>query len=300
MTDKIDLDELDVDDDEDPTEAPNRGDWFWRGEGDPEAEPADEDAWASAGLGKSVGGGTTAGGEKDDVESRAENGVGRGAGDRGGSDGTGDDIDGEGADDDADDAADHQPAPRVPRQSDGAPVGIPVQQGGAGSGQGDATSSSQGQEGTEQTSRGAAGEDTDRQESTASTGPGSAAHDAEVDADDMTLAFTYGAISRLADPRAAVADAEGWTDWIGIVGDVEAHVINKFQRDHRVDVDFFSGAGTGAAERLASIGETSMFYADRMVVVGREDADEPVAEAAGWEFVPLREAAGEAGWDVEE
>lgn len=247
MTERIDLDDLDVEPSEESDDRPNRGDWFWQGEGDPEEEPDAADVW-SAGTAADTG-----------------------------------DESGPGADDAADDRPDasatadrdHQPAPRVPSETDGAPVGIPIQQGGAGGGSPEREADAR-----------------------AASGAEPAAEDDDAGADDMTLAFTYGAIGDLPDPRAAVADAEGWSDWIGIVGDVGAHVINKFQRDHAVDVDFFNGSGTGPGERLAEIDERSMFHADRMVVVGREGEDEHVAERAGWEFVPLREAAEKADWKL--
>ncbi|MFC6989493.1 hypothetical protein ACFQJD_13685 [Haloplanus sp. GCM10025708] len=111
----------------------------------------------------------------------------------------------------------------------------------------------------------------------------------------MTTAFTYGAIRKLADPRRAVAEARGWSDWVGVVGDVDAHVLNKFQREHQLDLDFFNGTGTGPAERLATVDEHSMFYANRLVVVGT-DGESWIATDADWEFVPLAEAAEGADW----
>ncbi|MFC7177771.1 DUF7124 domain-containing protein [Halosegnis marinus] len=114
------------------------------------------------------------------------------------------------------------------------------------------------------------------------------------DADEMTLAFTYRAAKALADPAAATTDAARWSDWVGIVGDVPTHVLNKFQREHVIDLDFFNGSGTRPTERLAEIGPSSMFYAERMVLVGL--ADEAGMEPEGWEFRPLEEAAEKAGW----
>ncbi len=92
-------------------------------------------------------------------------------------------------------------------------------------------------------------------------------------------------------------EARGWADWVGIVGDVEAFVINEFQRDHGIDADFVSGAGQEPAERLADIDKHSMVDAERMVLVGRPD-DEPIAERTGWEFIPLADAAEKADWDL--
>lgn len=165
------------------------------------------------------------------------------------------------------------PVPHVPRPNKDRPVGIPVASGGAGSGP------SQG------TEAGAPGE-------MASGGP----HGGGVD--DMTMAITYNAFRRLERPRAVAATAREWADWIGIVGREDAHVLNKFQRDEGLDLDFFNGTGTGPGERLAAIDEHSMFFADRMVVVGVEGRDEPIADTAGWEFVPLDGAAAKADWAI--
>ena len=229
MTDRIDLDDIDTDEGE-PDERPNRGDWFWRGEGDPDAEPAEGFATASPSA-------------------------------------------------DGDDG--HAATPRVPRQGDDKPVGIPVEGGGAGSSP-------------------AGDREGGVPEESAGDRPTTGAAPHGEDTDDMTMAMTYRAAKRLTHPASAFADAEGWADWVGIVGRVETPVINRFQREHGVDADFFSGTGTGPGDRLAEIGPRSMFYADRMVVVGVAGEDERVAAAADWEFVPLREAAEKADWVLDE
>lgn len=187
--------------------------------------------------------------------------------------------------------------PRVPREHDDRPVGVPVESGGAGGGPD-----------REQPTGGVPGDDPGGEETPATAGTGgrdarptagSASHGSASDPVDMTLAFTFDAIRSLANLHSALADAEQWTDFVGVVGDVDAHVINKFQRDERVDLDFFNGSGTGPGDRLAAIGETSMFYADRMVLVGVDDTERAWAEDAGWEFLPLEEAAGKAEWELE-
>jgi hypothetical protein len=172
--------------------------------------------------------------------------------------------------------------PHVPRSNRDRPAGVPASAGGAGAGARSSGNEGDGEPADERAERDTLGE----------TGP----HGGGVD--DMTLAFTYRAARRLADPAGAVADASSWADWIGIVGDVPAHVINKFQREHVIDADFFNGSGTGPGERLAEIGPHSMFYAERMALVGVPGEDEPVAERAGWEFVPLPEAAEGTGWEL--
>lgn len=259
MTDEIDLDELDVQDDE---ETPNRGDWFWSGEGDPEDEP---DPGATGTESVRPDSDAEAGGP--DAAARASPDADTGGGGNGG------------------DAASADPGgqtvPHVPRENKDKPVGIPTDSGGAG---------------------GAAATDTDPASNVAKD---PAAGEESVEAsgphgggtDDMTMAVTYDAARQFADPQVVFREARAWADWVGIVGDVDAFVINKFQRDNGIDADFFSGAGQEPAERLADIDEHSMFYAERMVVVGRPD-DEPIAERTGWEFVPLADAAEKADWDL--
>jgi hypothetical protein len=265
MTDRIDLDEL-TGTDEEETETGNRGDWLWRGDEAGDVEPtAPEEASSAvadattdeAGTGPGTDATSTA-----DVADAAD----AASGSRSGSD--------VGAD---------EAVPHVPRSNRDRPAGVPESSGGAGAGSSPRERSGDGGD------DGASAERTER-DTLGETGP----HGGGVD--DMTMALTYRAARRLADPAAAVADASSWVDWIGIVGDVPAHVINKFQREHVVDADFFNGSGTGPGERLAEIGPHSMFYAERMVVVGVPGEDEPVAEAADWEFVPLPEAAEGAGW----
>lgn len=237
MTDRIDLDELDIDEDGEPHEQDGGdGDWLQHS--------------ADADTGRDGNGGSSDTAESTDA------------------------------------------VPHVPRENKDRPVGIPVESGGAGTGAGGE------QPDKRNDTRSAHGE------STAVTAGGGTDSGFERDsgphggADDMTLAFSLEALQRLADPRAVCADANQWADWIGIVGDAPAHVLTTFQRDHGIDLDFFNGGGMGPAERLADIDGHSMFYAERMVLVGVDEADERIAETAGWEYVPLSEAAEGAGWTL--
>ncbi|SEW14805.1 DUF7124 domain-containing protein [Natrinema salifodinae] len=259
MTERIDLDDLDVETEDDETEESNPGDWFWRGEGDPDAEPTTR--WSESEPDREAG-------ETGETGEAASDANGATAGETGSDESGGD----------APDPA-SQPAPRVPRSEAQKPAGIPTSGGGAGTG--------------------ATGE---RREGAAS-GPrpaGSAAegpHGGGVD--DMTIAFTYRAVQRLAHPAAVFADAYGWSDWIGIVGDVGTPAITKFQREYSVDADFFTGSGTDPSERLQEIDRTSMFYAERMLVIGVDEDDEAIAEAADWEYLPLETAAEKADWELD-
>ncbi|RKD95583.1 DUF7124 domain-containing protein [Halopiger aswanensis] len=250
MTERIDLDELDVGDDDEPEEESNPGDWFWRGEGDPEDEPPR----------------TTGPAVKSDDAGEDSDGA-----EAPGADGNANAVD-----------QNSQPAPHVPKAESGKPVGIPAATGGAGAGAG-------ADDGGEP---GAAEPAEPRPAGSAAEGP----HGGGVD--DMTIAFTYQALQHLEHPAAVFADAYSWSDWIGIVGDVGTPAITKFQRDHNLDADFFTGSGTDPSERLAEIDRTSMFYAERMVVIGTGERGETIADAADWEYIPLETAAEKAGWEL--
>jgi hypothetical protein len=239
MADRIDLDEIDV---EEPDEesAANHGDWLWRGEGDPADEP--EPAWSS--------GSDSTGVEDADFEPESP------------------------GDDDPTSVGPDGPVPGVPRESTGT-VGVPESGGGAG-----------------------AGTPSNRDSSELPEPSPQRAEHGGTEPNGMTLAFTYEALNRLSDPGFVVTDARGWADWIGVVGKVSTPAIKGFQRRERLEIDFFGGSEEGPEKRLVDVTPESMFYAERMVLVGAEN-DEPIAEAAGWEFVPLAEAAEKAGWTIE-
>jgi hypothetical protein len=242
MTDRIDLDDLDVSTDDDEPD-PNRGDWFWKGDGDPEDEPDATDERA-------------AGGQQRERDSTAAQSTEQNERDDGSADG---------------EQSSSQSIPRVPRSNDDKPIGVPMEAGGGG---------------------GAAAQNRDDDAGDAPYGDPYGGTTA-----DMTLAFTYEAIQRLELLHAALSDVETWSDYVGIVGEVPAHVLGKFQREQRLDLDFFNGGGTGPAERLAEVDEHSMFYAERMVVVGTGD-ESWIADEAGWEFVDVTEAAAKADWEL--
>ncbi|WP_137286891.1 DUF7124 domain-containing protein [Halorussus salinisoli] len=266
MTERIDLDELDAG--ETDEDDPNPGDWFWRGEGDPEDAPEAVTEVETSGSESPAGSSPSDSGGEVSSETSSD------------------------------------PIPRVPRENEDKPVGVPADSGGAGVGveSGGADSTPADEAGaSERDARDANAHDAHASasvETNNSSRSPSGPHGGG--ADDMTLAFTYAAATRLSNFGAVAADAYGWADWVGLVGRVPAHVLNKFQRDRNVDLDFFNGASADPGERLARIGPRSMFYSERMVVVGVPGEDEDVAETADWEFVPLPEAAEKAGWEVGE
>lgn len=117
-----------------------------------------------------------------------------------------------------------------------------------------------------------------------------------MDGGDLTLAFDLGALRRLGDPAGAVADADRWSEHVGIVTDRPTHVLTKFARDHAID-QAFSPSPEPAAESLRHAKDH--FGTDRHVHVGTRPEHEERATEAGWEYLDVEEAAGEAGWPLE-
>jgi len=119
----------------------------------------------------------------------------------------------------------------------------------------------------------------------------------EAETHDLTTAFTLSALQSLDNPAGVVSEARSWSDWVGVVGKVDAPTMNTFLRRNTVDIDFFNGAGT-PKERLQRISaDASAFHSDRLVLVGTADQAD-MAAVDGWEFQDLEETAAEAGWDL--
>lgn len=111
----------------------------------------------------------------------------------------------------------------------------------------------------------------------------------------LTLAFDLTALQRLADPEAVVQDARSWSEYIGIVSEQPTYVVTKFAREHRIRQDFFSGP-RGREESLEQIRE--QFRTDRHVFVAVTEADAELAEAVGWEYLTVEDAADAADWEL--
>ncbi|MFW6317016.1 MAG: DUF7124 domain-containing protein [Halorubrum sp.] len=112
---------------------------------------------------------------------------------------------------------------------------------------------------------------------------------------DMTLAFELEALKALADPNDVFNNARQWTEYVGVVSEKPTYVVTNFTRKHRVRQDFFSGP-RGVAESLDNVKE--QFDTDRHVFVGTSEDDEEIAEEAGWEYLPLEQAAEAAEWEL--
>lgn len=121
--------------------------------------------------------------------------------------------------------------------------------------------------------------------------------DAEAEPHELTTAFTLEALQRLDDPAGVVSEARSWSDWVGVVGEVDAPTLNTFLRRKAVDIDFFNGVAD-PHERLTRVArEGSTFHSDRLVLVGTEDQAD-LAPEPDWEFEEIEGTATEAGWTL--
>jgi hypothetical protein len=112
---------------------------------------------------------------------------------------------------------------------------------------------------------------------------------------DMTLAFELAALQELAEPEAAFGSARQWSEYVGVVSEEPTYVVTNYTRKHRIRQDFFSGP-RGKAESLESVRE--QFDTQRHVFVGTSEADRELAEAEGWEYLPVEDAAEAADWTL--
>ncbi|MFB6112963.1 MAG: hypothetical protein ABEJ58_02530 [Halodesulfurarchaeum sp.] len=114
---------------------------------------------------------------------------------------------------------------------------------------------------------------------------------------EMTLAFDLDALRALADPSSAFADARQWTGYVGVVSDEPTYVLTNYTRKRRIRQDFFSGPRDkkGTLENVKT-----QFEGDRYVLLGVDEDDEAIADAVGWEYIPIEEAAEAAGWELGE
>ena len=111
----------------------------------------------------------------------------------------------------------------------------------------------------------------------------------------MTLAFDLSALEALAEPGSVFADARRWSQYVGVVSDKPTYVVTNFTRKHRIRQDFFSGP-RGKEESLESVRE--QFDSDRHVLIGTTGEDREIADAVGWEYLDLEEAAEAAEWTL--
>ena len=100
---------------------------------------------------------------------------------------------------------------------------------------------------------------------------------------------------------ASGASAEGFqavrdqSTFLGVVSDKPTYVVTNFTRKNRIRQDFFSGP-RGKEESLESV--KGQFDTDRYVLVGTTDDDREMADATGWEYLDVEDAAEAAEWPI--
>ncbi|PSP64973.1 hypothetical protein BRC79_09380 [Halobacteriales archaeon QH_8_67_27] len=114
---------------------------------------------------------------------------------------------------------------------------------------------------------------------------------------DMTLAFDLDALKELAYPDRVFQDARQWSEYVGVVSEQPTYVVTNFTRKHRIRQDFFSGPRS-RAESLENV--QRQFGTERHVFLGTDDEDAGLAEAVGWEFLHVEDAADAAEWELGE
>lgn len=111
----------------------------------------------------------------------------------------------------------------------------------------------------------------------------------------MTLLLTVSAVRRLDAPGTAVAEARGWSEHVGIVGDATEPVedVRRFVDGLDADPDLVAGQVSGS---LADIRQR--LRTDRHVLVGTTDRQREIASALGWEYEHVESAAAAAEWPL--
>lgn len=120
--------------------------------------------------------------------------------------------------------------------------------------------------------------------------------DSDTTTGELTLAFSLSAIERLEDPKTVFADAETWSQSLGII-DEDTERIERLvaKYDLRQDFDL---QGRDMWFALEEICETSP--TPRNVYVGASDHEMRVSTLFDWEYVRVTQAAAKAGWTVAE
>lgn len=121
-------------------------------------------------------------------------------------------------------------------------------------------------------------------------------HDPTDRTGEVTLVLSLGAARRLADPRAAIADAREWSRHVGIVAN-DADAVERFVDEAGIENDY----ALRNWDKWGTLGDIrAESDAPRAVFVGASTANRRVATHVGFEYVPIDEAAEKAGWALSE
>lgn len=113
---------------------------------------------------------------------------------------------------------------------------------------------------------------------------------------EVTLAFELSAFEEFAHPEQVIADARGWSRYVGLVAN-DTDAVRSYVRTHDIRQDF----ELGDRDKWLILAELrDATDTDRHVFVGSTRDDRMAAEQTGWDFVPVDEAAEKAGWTLAE
>lgn len=110
----------------------------------------------------------------------------------------------------------------------------------------------------------------------------------------MTLVIDFDALRRLSDPAAAVEDAGRWSAGVGVAAEDHDELTAYLDREG-VEPGFISGEN-GLIGGLTAVRQR--VTTDRHVFVGTTDEARAMAEAIGWEYLDVAEAAAKAEWEL--
>ena len=115
---------------------------------------------------------------------------------------------------------------------------------------------------------------------------------------DVNLAVAYDGIVELEDPGTALTDLWLRVDELGVVGNVESHVVTDLGMKHDVHIDFYAvppGKKNGLVRGKSS--EPDPEQRPRHLFLGTSRRDEVLAEKMDWEYRDFYEVAEEEGWE---
>lgn len=122
---------------------------------------------------------------------------------------------------------------------------------------------------------------------------GQADGDSDVEG-EMTLAVDLAAFKAFLNPRNVFADARQWSRYVGVVAD-DAEAVKSAVQGYGVRQDF----EIGRLDRQSVLSKLKWEAdTDRYVFVGADEEDRELANYVGWEYLPVEEAAAEAGWTL--
>lgn len=116
-----------------------------------------------------------------------------------------------------------------------------------------------------------------------------------MDGGSMTLVFSRTALTRLLAPAEVVSEAQQWSTAVGVFAACTRDELVGWLERTGVDPDFVPGAD-GQTAGLAAVRQR--FPTERHVFIGTSSTEQAIAQALGWEYLRVEEAAEKAGWPL--